>query len=91
MTETGYSLPPAMDHGPFLGFALRRVLRVVVAAILIVLLAGVVIVNDAGYQKMLWEEEMKACQRAAEQLRARYEPADVYLLACPWSPGRTYG
>jgi hypothetical protein len=43
---------------------LRRLLRVLVAAILVVLLAGVIIANDAGYRADLRAEELQACMRA---------------------------
>jgi hypothetical protein len=54
----------AIDHGPFLGFALRRILRSLVAALLIVLLAGAVISTNTGYQETLREQEVQACLRA---------------------------
>ena len=56
-----------MDYGPYLAFALRRILHALVAAFLIVLLAGVVISTNTSYQEMLREQELQACKRASRQ------------------------
>lgn len=67
---------PAVDRGPFLGFVLRRVLRVLAASILIVLLSGVLIVNDPGYIEMARAQEQQAfCAQAHQFSFEDYSPA----------------
>ena len=55
--------PVAIDRGPFLYFALRRVLHALLGALLIVLLAGVAISTNTRYQEMLLGQELQACVR----------------------------
>ena len=76
MIESSPTSQVGVDHGPFAGFVLRRVLRALVAATLVVLLTGVVVaVTDDWADEPLRAARLEACIRAAE---LRFE--DIYVL-----------